>query len=73
MIRKANSPKAKETISKFLILTGEIGENVYKPIRKQQIKNFEICNSAFCNPVGVQNLLRLALSLTVSEIMANLY
>ena len=29
---------------KFLLLAGEIVENVNEPIRKQQIKNFKICN-----------------------------
>ena len=35
-------------------------------------KNFKICNFAFSNPMRVQNLLHFPLSLTVSEISANL-
>ena len=53
---------------KFVLFTGEILENVYKPIRKKQIKNFEVCNVACIYPARVKNSLRFALSLTVSEI-----
>ena len=33
-------------LKKFLLLIGEVVENVYWPIRKQQSKNFKICNIA---------------------------
>ena len=36
------------------------------------MKNFKICNFACSNPARVRNALRFALSLTVSEISANL-
>ena len=49
---------------KFLLLTGEIVENVYKPIRKQQI---EISKYVIFHAVILKG------SLSVSEIMANLY
>ena len=57
---------------KFLLLKGEIVENVYEPIRNQQIKIFKICYFACSNPQRVNNSIRFALSLTVSEISANL-
>ena len=46
----------KDIFEKFILLTGEIVDNVYMPIRKQQIKNFKICNFTalllfFCGPV----------------------
>ena len=57
---------------KFLPITGGIVENVYSPIKKQQIQNFKICNFACSNPKRVGNLLHFALFLTVSEISENL-
>ena len=50
----------------------EMVENVYKPIRKQQIENFKILILACSNPARDENLFRFVLSLTVSEITANL-
>ena len=53
-------------------LYSEIVEKVYKPIKKQQIEKFEICNFRCSNPASVKNYLCFALSLTVSEITENL-
>ena len=46
---------------KFLLLTAEMVENIYQPIRKQQIQNFKISIIACSNPARVQNLLYLLL------------